>query len=112
LFCFLEGAIKLAAMAKGNGCDLLEQLQREAVEAILTAKQMRRNKDVSLYEDSELCRNQRRKIDAFISHLLAGHEGKPCPCGDRPIIEDRFSRGPRLLRMEPPVPLLRSSQKN
>jgi hypothetical protein len=112
LFCFLEGAIKLAAMAQGNRCDLLDQLQREAVEAILTAKQMRRNKDVSLYEDSELCRNQRRKIDAFISHLLAGHDGKPCPCGDRPIIGDRFSSGPRLLKMEPLVPLLRSSQKN
>lgn len=99
-------------MAQGDRCDLLDQLQREAVEAILTAKQMRRNKDVSLHEDSELCRDQRRKIDAFISHLLAGHDGKPCPCGDRPIICDRVSRGSRLLKMDRPLPLLRSSQKN
>ena len=99
-------------MAQGNRCDLLDQLQREAVEAILTAKQKRRNKDVSLYEDSELCRDQRRKIDAFISHLLAGHDGKPCPCGDRPIIGDRLSRGSRPLKMERPLQLLRSSQKN
>jgi hypothetical protein len=99
-------------MAQGDRCDLLDQLQREAVEAILTAKQKRRNQDVSLYEDSELCRDQRRKIDAFISHLLAGHDGKPCPCGDRPIIGDHFSNGSRLLKMERPLPLLRSSQKN
>jgi hypothetical protein len=112
LFCFVEGAIKLPAMVQGDRCDLLDQLQREAVEAILAAKQMRRSRDVSLYEDSELCRDQRRKIDAFISHLLAGHEGKPCPCGERPIVRDRFSGGPRLLKMEPPARLLRSSQKN
>lgn len=99
-------------MAHGERCDLLDQLQREAVEAILTAKQRRRNKDVSMYEDGELCLDQRRKIDAFISHLLAGHNGKPCPCGDRPIIGDRVSRGSRLLKMERPLPLLRSSQKN
>jgi hypothetical protein len=99
-------------MTQGDQCDLLDQLQRDAVEAILTAKQKRRNKDVSLYEDSELCQDQRRKIDAFISHLLAGHDGKPCPCGDRPIVGDRLSRGSRLLKMEPRVPLLRSSQKN
>ena len=98
-------------MAQGDRCDLLDQLQREAVEAILTAKQMRRNKDVSMYEDSELCRDQRRKIDAFISHLLAGHDGKPCPCGDRPIIGDRASRRSRLLQMDYHLPLLRSSQK-
>lgn len=99
-------------MTQGDRCDLLDQLQREAVEAILAAKQKRRNKDVSLYEDSELCRDQRLKIDAFISHLLAGHDGKPCPCGDRPIIGDRFSRESRLLKMERPLPLLRSSRKN
>jgi hypothetical protein len=98
-------------MAQGDRCDLLNQLQGDAVEAILTAKQKRRNKDVSLYEDGELCQDQRRKIDAFISHLLAGHDGKPCPCGDRPIVGDRPSRDSRLLKMDPPAALLRSSQK-
>ena len=99
-------------MAQTSRCELLDQLQRDAVEAILCAKQMRRSKDVSLYEDSELCREQRRKIDAFISHLLAGHDGKSCPSGDRPIIGDPEARGSKLLKMEPPATLLRSSQKN
>jgi hypothetical protein len=102
----------LRAMAQNDRCELLDQLQRDAVEAILCAKQMRRNKDVSLYEDSDLCREQRQKIDAFISHLLAGHDGKPCPNGDRPIIGDRVARGSKLLKMEHRAPLLRSFQKN
>lgn len=104
------GRIELPAMAQNGRCELLSQLQRDAVEAILFAKKMRRSKDVSLYEDSELCREQRRKIDAFISHLLAGHDGKPCPCGDRPIIADRVA-GSKLPKMELPT-LLHSSRKN
>jgi hypothetical protein len=99
-------------MAQNDRCSLLDQLQRDAVEAILRAKQMRRSKDVSLHEDKDLCRDQRLKIDAFISHLLAGHDGKPCPNGDRPIIGDGAARGSKLLKMEPPATLLRLSQKN
>ena len=68
---------------------MLEKLKREAVESILGAKKLRWSKDVSLYEDSEIARDQRAKIDAFISHLLAGHDGQPCPCGDRPIVGGR-----------------------
>jgi hypothetical protein len=26
------------------------------------------------------------RIDALIRHLLAGHDGEPCPDGDRPIV--------------------------
>jgi hypothetical protein len=99
-------------MVQSDHCDLLDQLQRDAVEAILRAKQMRRSKDVSLHEDKDLCRDQRQKIDAFIAHLLTGHEGEPCPCGDRPIIRNRVPRGSRLLKAERPAPLLRSSQKS
>jgi hypothetical protein len=106
------GWIKLPAMPQNGRCELLDQLQRDAVEAVLCAKQTRRSKDISLYEDSEIGGDQRRKIDAFIAHLLAGHDGKPCPCGDRPIIADRTPHGSKLLKMELPTPVLRSSQKN
>jgi hypothetical protein len=76
-------------VAQNRHCELLEKLKREAVESILGAKKLRWSKDVSLYEDSEIACDQRAKIDAFISHLLAGHDGQPCPCGDRPIIGGR-----------------------
>jgi hypothetical protein len=56
------------------------------VEVILEAKKIRRDKDVSFYEDLELSRDARKKTDALLLHLLAGHDGKPCPSGDRPIV--------------------------
>jgi hypothetical protein len=98
-------------VTQNHQCELLERLKREAVEAILSAKKIRWSKDVSLYEDGEIARDQRRRIDAFISHLLAGHEGKPCPCGDRPIIGRRVAADLKLSSMEvPAVP--HSSTKN
>ena len=53
---------------------------------ILAAKKVRRDRDVSLYEDLELSRDAREKTDALLLHLLAGHDGRPCPSGDRPIV--------------------------
>ena len=82
-------AIRLRAVAQNPQCELHDRLKLEAVEAILAAKKVRWSKDISLYEDSEMCTDQRRKIDAFISHLLAGHDGKPCPRGERPIVASR-----------------------
>lgn len=37
-------------------------------------------------EDAELTRTEHKKIDALVRHLLAGHDGGPCPAGDRPIV--------------------------
>jgi hypothetical protein len=92
-------------MATNRRCELLDRLKREAVDAILSARKIRWARDVSVFEDSEICEQQRRKIDAFISHLLAGHEGQPCPCGDRPIIDAHITQAakPRqeLLRAFP-----------
>jgi hypothetical protein len=76
-------------VAPKRQCELHDRLKREAVESILGAKKLRWSKDVSVFEDSEIARDQRAKIDAFISHLLAGHDGQPCPSGDRPIIGAR-----------------------
>ncbi len=49
-------------------------------------KQIRRSRDVSFYEDAELNREKHQSINAVLKHLLVGHEGKPCPAGDRPIV--------------------------
>ncbi len=98
-------------VAPNRHCELLEKLKREAVESILGAKQLRWSKDVSLYEDSEIARDQRAKIDAFISHLLAGHDGQPCPCGDRPIIGGRPDAAMRLRGREFPGPPYASPRK-
>jgi hypothetical protein len=93
----------LPPVPQNSQCELLERLKREAVEAILGAKRIRWSKDVSMYEDREIARDQRRRIDAFISHLLAGHDGKPCPCGDRPIIGSRLAADLNLRSMEIPA---------
>ena len=67
-------------------CAEHERLRIDAVAGILEAKKTRREKDVSFYEDLELSREARKKTDALLLHLLAGHDGKPCPGGDRPIV--------------------------
>jgi hypothetical protein len=67
-------------------CAEHERLRIDAVAVILEAKKIRREKDVSFYEDLELSRDARKKTDALLLHLLAGHDGKPCPSGDRPIV--------------------------
>ena len=67
-------------------CAEHERLRIEAVAVILAAKKVRRDRDVSLYEDLQLSRDAREKTDALLLHLLAGHDGRPCPSGDRPIV--------------------------
>ena len=54
--------------------------------AFAEAKRVRRCKDLSFQEDAELSCKGYRRIDALIMHLLAGHDGEPCPDGDRPIV--------------------------
>jgi hypothetical protein len=87
-------------------CAEHERLRIEAVAIILAAKKIRRDRDVSFYEDLELSRDARKKTDALLLHLLAGHDGKPCPGGDRPIVgaarssEISRPRRHRLLRTQ------------
>jgi len=61
-------------------------LKRAAASAILEAKRIRLSRDVSIYEDAELCREGHRRIDILIKHLLVGHAGSACPASDRPIV--------------------------
>ena len=67
-------------------CEELQSLKRDAVRVIRTVKKIRRSKDVSFYEDAELNGIKHKCINAILKHLLAGHQGQPCPAGDRPIV--------------------------
>jgi hypothetical protein len=91
----------MTLMATKVNCDELDRLNRAAASAFLAAKKVRLSRDVSIYEDVELCREWERRIYAVIKHLLVGHDGKACPAGDRPIVkanrsEMRLSRLSRL----------------
>jgi hypothetical protein len=67
-------------------CEEHNRLRHEAVSAVLEARRIRWDSDLSFYQDSELSRDEHQKIDALLKHLLVGHNGNPCPCGDRPIV--------------------------
>jgi hypothetical protein len=67
-------------------CNELDRFRSEAASALLEAKRIRLSRDVSIYEDTELCREGHRRICALITHLLVGHDGHACPAGDRPIV--------------------------
>jgi hypothetical protein len=67
-------------------CKELDMLKRAAASAILEAKRIRLSRDISIYEDAELCREGHRRIYVLINHLLVGHDGRACPASDRPIV--------------------------
>lgn len=73
-------------MAARFTCDELDRFRRDAASALLEAKRIRLSRDVSIYEDVELCREGHRRIYALIIHLLVGHDGHACPAGDLPIV--------------------------
>jgi hypothetical protein len=67
-------------------CEELKTLKRESARVFHEVKKIRRSRDVSFYEDAELNREKHKSINAVLKHLLVGHDGKPCPAGDRPIV--------------------------
>ncbi len=67
-------------------CEELNRIRLEAIAAFHSAKETRRSRDLSFQEDVELSRDEHRKVDELLKHLLSGHDGHPCPAGDRPII--------------------------
>ena len=79
-------------------CEQLHKLNADAVAAFAEAKRVRRQRDLSFYEDAELSREGHRRIDALVKHLLVGHDGEPCPDGDRPIISIATSAGLKTSR--------------
>ena len=73
-------------MSTRTRCEHLEKLKQDIVFTFQEARKIRRSKDLSFSEDTELTRSEHRKIDALVTHLLSGHNGQPCPAGDRPIV--------------------------
>jgi hypothetical protein len=67
-------------------CEELQTLKRDLVRVFREVKRIRRSRDVSFYEDAELNCEKHKSINAVLKHLLVGHDGKPCPAGDRPIV--------------------------
>jgi hypothetical protein len=82
----LRGIVEFRAMATKIQCEALSRILHDAHSAFREAREIRRSKDLSFYEDSELTRGEHDRIDALVKHLLVGHDGKPCPAGDRPIV--------------------------
>jgi hypothetical protein len=76
-------------MATRTLCEQLDRIRQEIVCTFQEARKIRRSKDLSFSEDAELTRSEHKKIDELVRHLLAGHDGEPCPAGDRPIINGR-----------------------
>ena len=79
-------------------CEELNKLNADAIAAFAEAKRIRRQRDVSFHEDAELSRDGHRRVDALVKHLLVGHDGAPCPDGDRPIISIATSAGMKTSR--------------
>src|ERR1700751_5258079 len=73
-------------MPTNQPCEELNRIRLEAIAAFHPEKKPRRSRDLSFQEDVELSRDEHRKIDELLKHLLSGHGGLPCPAGDRPII--------------------------
>jgi len=72
-------------------CLELDRFRDEAVFALREAQRIRRSRDLSFQEDAELSRESYRRVSVLLKHLLTGHDEKPCPSGDRPIISLRSS---------------------
>jgi hypothetical protein len=87
---------RMLRMPEKPSCLELDRFRREAAAALLEAKKTRRTRDLTIYEDVELSRESHRRIDALIKHLLAGHDGGPCPAGDRPIVKKALASAPAL----------------
>jgi hypothetical protein len=77
-------------------CEELSKLKADAIAVFAEAKRVRRYRDLSFHEDAELSCEGYRRIDALIMHLLAGHDGQPCPDGDRPIVRSAESESVKM----------------
>jgi hypothetical protein len=84
-------------MPTKQACEELNRKKLEAIAAFHSARNTRRSRDLSFQEDVELTRDEHRKIDELLKHLLSGHDGHPCPAGDRPIIGIASAAHPNTL---------------
>ena len=73
-------------LAQSSMCEELKALKCEAGAVLRRLRLIRRSRDVSFYEDAELTRLKHASINKVVKHLLVGHNGQPCPSGERPIV--------------------------
>jgi hypothetical protein len=69
-----------------NYCQHLEKLNQEAIYVLSEVRRIRRSRDLNFFEDADLNGQKHDTITTLIKHLLAGHDGQPCPAGSRPIV--------------------------
>jgi hypothetical protein len=69
-------------------CEELKALKCEAGAVLRRLRIIRRSRDISFYEDAELTRLKHASINKVVKHLLVGHNGQPCPSGERPIVSE------------------------
>jgi hypothetical protein len=69
-------------------CQELRQLRDRAWCVLYEIRNVRRSRDLSFLEDAHLNAKKAECITAIIKHLLAGHDGGPCPAGERPIVSE------------------------
>ena len=67
-------------------CEELKVLKCEAGAVLRRLRLIRRSRDISFYEDAELTRLKHASVNRVVKHLLVGHNGQPCPSGERPIV--------------------------
>lgn len=79
-------------MGRKAECQELERHRRDVESAYREATRIRMSEDISIHEDFELSSGAHKRIYALIKHLLIGHDGAPCPAGDRPIVRAGWQR--------------------
>jgi hypothetical protein len=70
-------------------CPELDELHHRAACVFREVRNIRRSRDLSFLEDAQLNARKYDSVTAIIKHLLAGHDGQPCPAGARPIVSPR-----------------------
>lgn len=76
-------------------CEELKALKCEAGAVLRRLRLIRRSRDISFYEDAELTRLKHASINKVVKHLLVGHNGQPCPSGERPIVSPAAGVAPK-----------------
>jgi hypothetical protein len=75
-------------VTKRQLCEELDGLIDEAFAAVANARRIRRSRDITFNEDLRLSHEECARLHSVIKHLLVGHEGEPCPAGERPIVKE------------------------
>ncbi|MGC1903422.1 MAG: hypothetical protein WA715_06345 [Candidatus Acidiferrum sp.] len=76
-------------------CEELKALKYEAAHVLRSLRRIRRSRDISFLEDAELARLKHTSVNAVVKHLLVGHQGQPCPAGERPIVKAKAAASGR-----------------